>query len=120
MKILDVGYGPGTITADLAASVPDGQVIGLEYAPDVLKQAQELADNRDLKNIRFAPGDVHALDYADGTFDVVHAHQVLQHLQDPVRALREMRRVTKPNGIVAVRDSDLGTFAWYPEIEGVV
>jgi len=119
MKILDVGCGPGTITADLAALVPEGQVIGFEYAPEVLKQAQDLANERGLKNLQFAVGDVHALEYADGTFDVVHAHQVLQHLGDPIRALREMRRVTKPNGIVAVRDADFGTFAWYPEIDGM-
>jgi SAM-dependent methyltransferase len=119
MKILDVGCGPGTITADLAVLVPNGQVIGLEYAPEVLKQARDLANKRGLKNLQFAVGDVHALEYADDTFDVVHAHQVLQHIGDPIRALREMRRVTKPNGIVAVRDADFGTFAWYPEIDGM-
>ena len=44
-------------------------------------------------NIEFAVADVHALDFPDDTFDVVHAHQVLQHVGDPVQALREMRRV---------------------------
>ena len=119
MKILDVGCGPGTITADLAALVPDGQVIGLEYAPDVLKQAEELSGKRCLKNLQFAVGDVHALEYADDTFDVVHAHQVLQHIGDPIRALHEMKRVTKPDGIVAVRDADFGANTWYPEVDGM-
>ena len=41
----------------------------------------------------FAVADVHALDFPDDTFCVVHAHQVLQHVGDPVQALREMRRV---------------------------
>ena len=50
------------------------------------------------------------------TFDVVHAHQVLQHLPDPVGALREMRRVCKPGGVVAARDSDYAAFTWYPEV----
>jgi SAM-dependent methyltransferase len=59
---------------------------------------------------------VHALDFADDTFDVVHAHQVLQHVGDPVTALREMRRVTKPGGIVAVRDGDYAAFTWFPEL----
>ncbi|MFF8785707.1 class I SAM-dependent methyltransferase [Streptomyces sp. NPDC015125] len=119
MQILDVGCGPGTITADLAALVPDGQVTGLEHAPDVLRQARATAADRGLTNVRFAVGDVHALDYPDDTFCVVHAHQVLQHVGDPVQALREMRRVTKPGGIVAVRDSDYSAMTWYPEVDGM-
>jgi SAM-dependent methyltransferase len=119
MKLLDVGCGPGTITADLAALLPQGHVIGLEYAPEVLKQARETADKNGVTNVEFAVGDVHALKYADGTFDIVHAHQVLQHVGDPVQALREMKRVTKSGGIVAVRDSDFGGFIWYPEVPGM-
>jgi SAM-dependent methyltransferase len=59
---------------------------------------------------------VHALDLRDDTFDVVHAHQVLQHLADPVQALREMRRVCRPGGVVAARDSDYAGFVWYPAL----
>ena len=64
----------------------------------------------------FRTGDVHALDFADGTFDVVHAHQVLQHVADPVQALREMRRVCRPGGVVAARDSDYAAMTWYPAV----
>ena len=60
-------------------------------------------------------GDVYALAYGDGAFDVVHAHQVLQHLADPVAALREMGRVSRPAGIVAVRDADYAAMTWYPD-----
>jgi len=119
MKILDVGCGPGTITADLAALVPQGHVVGLEYEPGVLDQARVHAASRGLTNIEFAQGDVNALSYPDGTFDVVHAHQVLQHIGDPIRALREMRRVTKTGGIVAVRESDFSSMTCYPAMEGM-
>jgi SAM-dependent methyltransferase len=119
MKILDVGCGPGTITADLAALVPNGHIIGLERAPEVLEQARTTAAMRGLKNIDFVVGDVMALNYPDAFFDVVHAHQVLQHVRDPVQALREMRRVTKPEGIVAARDSDFAAMAWFPESKGM-
>ncbi|MFE1171126.1 class I SAM-dependent methyltransferase [Streptomyces sp. NPDC058773] len=119
LQILDIGCGPGTITADLAALVPDGRVTGLEHAPDILTQARAVAAERGLTNVRFTVGDVHALDHPDDTFDVVHAHQVLQHVGDPVQALREMRRVTRPGGLVAVRDADYAAMTWYPETDGL-
>jgi SAM-dependent methyltransferase len=113
MKILDVGCGPGTITTDLADRVPDGHVTGVDAAPEIIAQARELAGER--ANLDFAVGDVYALDYPDATFCVTHAHQLLQHLSDPVRALAEMRRVTKPGGLVAARDGDYGAMVWYPQ-----
>jgi len=113
MRILDVGCGPGTITADLAGYVPRGHVTGIDAAPEIIEQASDLT--RDHANIDFTTGNVYALDYPDATFCVVHAHQVLQHLSDPVRALREMRRVTKPGGLIAARDSDYGAMVWYPD-----
>ncbi|MGB7161907.1 MAG: class I SAM-dependent methyltransferase, partial [Mycobacterium sp.] len=74
------------------------------------------ARTRGQANIVFATSDVHALDFADDTFDVVHAHQVLQHVADPVQALRELRRVCKPGGVVAVRDADYAGFTWFPQL----
>ncbi|KAH7912880.1 UbiE family methyltransferase [Hygrophoropsis aurantiaca] len=120
MRILDLGCGPGTITADFAELVPQGQVIGLEHAPDVLEKARATAAQRGLTNIEFVTGDIcNLVDIRDGTFDVVHCHQVLQHISDPIKALSEMRRVAKPGGIVAARESDYDGFTWYPEVEGM-
>lgn len=112
MRILDVGCGPGTITAGLAGYVPRGRVTGIDSAAGIIEQASGLT--REHRNLEFTTGDVYALGYPDDTFCVVHAHQVLQHLGDPVRALREMRRVTKPGGLVAARDADYGAMVWYP------
>src|SRR6476469_5252573 len=86
--------------------VPGGDVTGIDAAADVLGTARQEAEGRGLANVSFGTGDVYHLDFADGTFDVVHAHQVLQHLTDPVAALREMRRVCRAGGIVAARDGD--------------
>lgn len=112
MRVLDVGSGPGTITADLAARV--GHMTATEVTADALALARTEVDARGLDNVDFAVADVHALDFPDDTFCVVHAHQVLQHVGDPVQALREMRRVTEPGGYVAARDSDYSGFVWYP------
>jgi SAM-dependent methyltransferase len=112
MHLLDVGAGPGTITADFAGRV--AQVTATEIDADALSLSQALATERGLSNIDFAVEDVHALSFPDETFDIVHAHQVLQHVGDPVQALREMRRVAKPGGIVAARDADYAGFIWFP------
>jgi SAM-dependent methyltransferase len=119
MSVLDVGCGPGTITADLAALVPDGHVTGVDRSPEILEQARATAAGRGLANVGFTVADVHALDFPDDTFCVVHAHQVLQHVGDPVGALREMTRVTRPGGFIAVRDSDYAAMAWHPASRGM-
>ncbi|MDI6098096.1 class I SAM-dependent methyltransferase [Actinoplanes sp. NEAU-A12] len=114
ISLLDVGCGPGTITAELAELAAPGRVTALEQSEDALDLARAEIARRGLDNVDFVAGDVHALDFADGAFDVVHAHQVLQHVADPVAALREMRRVTRPGGVVAARDSDYAAFTWFP------
>lgn len=113
-RLLDVGCGPGTITVDLAALVAPGEVVALDREAAVLDEVAQLARERGLANLVTTVGDVYALEFDDDAFDVAHAHQVLQHLSDPVAALREMRRVTRPGGLVAVRDADYAAMTWYP------
>ncbi|MDT0156294.1 class I SAM-dependent methyltransferase [Microbacterium sp. ARD32] len=110
--LLDVGAGPGTITMDFASRV--ARVTATELNADALSLSQALAAERGVTNIDFTVEDVHALSFADDSFDIVHAHQVLQHVGDPVQALREMRRVARPGGIVAARDADYAGFIWFP------
>ncbi len=111
-RLLDVGCGPGTLTLDLGIRVRS--VTALEQGVEALDLVRAEAARCGASGVEFAVGDVHALPFEDGEFDVVHAHQVLQHVADPVRALGEMRRVTRSGGIVAARDSDYTAFAWYP------
>lgn len=122
MELLDIGCGPGTITLDLAARVAPGRVVGVDREAQVIEEAEQLRSEqlncgRKISNASFEVGDVYGLTFSDGSFDVVHAHQVLQHLSDPVAALSEMRRVLRPGGQVAVRDSDYGAKIWAPEDE---
>lgn len=114
--LLDVGCGPGTITLDLAELVAPGRVVGVDASAEVVGHADELRRSRAVPNAEFRVDDVYDLGFPDASFDVVHAHQVLQHLTDPVAALVEMRRVLRPGGILAVRDSDYGAFVWAPEL----
>lgn len=112
-RLLDVGAGPGTITLDLAGRV--AHVTATEVGEAELELSRQAAETRGVTNVDFRVEDVHALSIEDAAYDVVHAHQVLQHVADPVQALREMRRVTKSGGIVAARDSDYAAFVWWPE-----
>ncbi len=113
-SLLDIGCGPGTITVDLARRVNPGSVVGFDASADVVAQAAEHAASVGVTNVRFQVGDLFALPYDEGSFDVVHAHQVLQHLTDPVSALFELRRVLRVGGLLAVRDGDYGAFTWAP------
>ncbi len=112
MDILDLGCGPGSITAGWARVVGKGTVVGLDPARDVLPAAaQRLAG---AGNAALLAADVYSLPFAHGSFDVVYAHQVLQHVADPVGALRAARRVLRPGGLMAVRDADYGTMVHAP------
>jgi SAM-dependent methyltransferase len=115
LEILDLGCGPGTISADLARRVPHGRVTGVDRSEEIIEGARRLAEQEGLENLSFETGDCYELPYAERSFDLVYAHQLLQHLSDPVAALVEMRRLLRPDGLLAVRDSDYGAFVWYPD-----
>ncbi len=114
MRLLDVGCGPGTITTGLARAVAPGETIGIEVVPNVLDQARDHAASEGVTNVRFEEASVYALPYADATFDVAHAHQVLQHLTQPEDAAREVLRILRPGGLFAVRDADYATMVAWP------
>ena len=84
MSLLDVGCGPGNLTLDLASVVAPGPVVGLDRSADVLAEASARLGGD--STVEFRTGDVYDLPFPDDSFDVVHAHQVLQHLSDPVAA----------------------------------
>lgn len=119
-RLLDIGCGPGTLTLDLAERVAPGQVLAIDRAEGVLDVARENAARRGIATVRYASGDAydlraHGLDLDDGSFDVVHMHQVLQHLGEPVAAMREARRVLAAGGVFAARESLYASKTWTPD-----
>ncbi|WP_166983764.1 methyltransferase domain-containing protein [Paramicrobacterium fandaimingii] len=119
MRVLDVGSGPGTITVDLARRVHPGLVRGIDVEPTMAERATGLAESQGIENVEFDTGSGYEIDSPDDTFDLVHAHQVLQHVSDPSRVMAEMLRVVKPGGLVAVRDAIYSGTVWYPDSEGL-
>ncbi len=115
MSLLDVGCGPGTITVDLARRLEPGRVLGIDSSAEVIDRARRHADEQGV-SVEFAVGDLYSPDLPEGTFDIVHAHQVLQHVPDRVGALQQMRRLARPGGIVAARDADYAGMFWYPRL----
>jgi SAM-dependent methyltransferase len=112
MDLLDVGCGPGTITVDLAARVAPGKTVGIDSAEAAIEAANQLEVEAP---VEFRVADVMTVDAPPASFDVVHAHQVLQHVPDPVAALGAMAGLCKRGGIVAARDSDYDAMTWFPE-----
>lgn len=106
MTVLDCGCGPGLITIGLAEVVEPGLVVGMDIEASQVESADSKTSDLSISNLRFETGDVYQLTYADNTFDAVFSHALLEHLNDPLKALREMHRVLKPGGIVGVRSSD--------------
>ena len=117
-SLLDVGCGPGTLTADLARLVAPGRVVGVDVSEDVVALARAHVAEAGLPDVELVAGDFRTAGLAPGSFDVVHAHQVLQHLRDPVGALAAMGALARPGGgTVAVRDADYPAMVWAPSDE---
>jgi SAM-dependent methyltransferase len=106
MQLLDCGCGEGTITVDLAAIVAPGRTVGVDIAPGAIERARQLAQERGLTNLRIEVGSVYELPFPDASFDVVFSHALFEHLTDKPKALREIKRVLKSGGLVALRSPD--------------
>lgn len=105
MTVLDCGCGPGTITLGIAGRVGAGRVWGIDIDEPALQAAQRQARERRIDNVTFSRENIRELPFADNSFDAVFANAVLYHIRDYPRALAEMRRVLRPGGILAIRDS---------------
>jgi SAM-dependent methyltransferase len=118
VRVLDCGCGPGSITVDLAEIVAPGKIIGVDMEPSQVEAARALATERRIGNVSFEVANVYDLPFPDASFDVAVAHTVIEHLREPVQALREMRRVLRPDGLVGIRSGDVGTAVMEPASAG--
>ena len=117
MKVLDVGSGAGDVALTLAEFVgPEGNVVGVDLNPDILKTAQVRADAAGVSNIEFIAGDTRTLELPND-FDAVVGRLVLMYMADPADALRHLATHLRPGGIVAFQEVDFTpyTAATHPD-----
>jgi ubiquinone/menaquinone biosynthesis C-methylase UbiE len=114
MSLVDVGCGPGSITLGLAAKVAPGQVIGIDIEPAQVERAATAAAAQHVTNALFKVGNAYDVPLGDKSVDVIFANTLLNYLQEPLRALQEFRRLLKPDGFVAIRETDATTIVIEP------
>ncbi len=114
MRLLDCGSGMGSLSVELAAVVDPGEVVGIDIEPTQVAHATDLARRWNVSNARFQVGSATAIAFPDEAFDAVFSHGVVEHIADPVGAVREMRRVLKAGGKLGMRHADFGGFLLEP------
>ena len=113
--ILDVGCGPGSISVDLAARVPQGSVLAVDAEPSQVALGRERAKELGVSNIQFIVGNAQNFSCSQTDFDVIFSHALFEHLSDPQRTLQHLRAYLRPGGLIALRSPDWGGFVLYPE-----
>jgi SAM-dependent methyltransferase len=114
MRVLDVGCGPGPITLDVAALISPGIVTGVDRLSSAIEKAQVERESRNVTNAEFQVSEANPLPFDDDTFDLTYSHSLLEYVQNPVEALAEQSRVTKPGGTVVAGIGIYETIT-YPE-----
>jgi len=109
LSVLDCGCGTGDMLALMSGLTAPGEACGGDLSDAMLQEAQRRAAAAGAQHLRFQSMDVQALPFPDGRYDRVLATQLLVHVPDPRRALHELCRVTAPNGLVAIADTDWDT-----------
>jgi len=106
MNVLECGSGPGFIVERILSDFPDCFVTGVEIDPYLVEVAKNNIEMKGLKRYRLFQQSIMSMEFDDNCFDFVLARLVLEHLPDPVRAVKEMCRVLKPGGKVVLVDND--------------
>jgi SAM-dependent methyltransferase len=110
-SVLDVGCGPGTLTAEIAARVHPGHVVGMDLNPEMIRTAEAAHTPADAPNLVFYVADVRESGW-DAEFDLANAARVLQWMPDPDVAVARMARAVRVGGSVVLLDYDHTRAEW--------
>lgn len=110
-RILDVATGTAAVAIELVRAVPGRTVVGIDQSPEMLAVARERT--RGLP-IELVEGRAESLPFADGTFDALTFTYLLRYVDDPAATMRELARVVRPGGLVAMQEFGLPRGVWRP------
>ena len=119
-RVLEAGCGVGAQTVMLAKNSPDAKITSIDISENSIKQAKDLVEENGFSNVEFETADLFDLPFENEIFDHIFVCFVLEHLQDPLAALKSLKRVLKKDGSITVIEGDHGSCYFYPESEKAV
>ncbi|MDD3276422.1 MAG: class I SAM-dependent methyltransferase [Kiritimatiellales bacterium] len=120
MNVLDIACGPGFTACELARTVGNGTVTGVDINEELIFTAHQAKVSEKVNNVSFFLGNIYNLDLPENAFDFVYARFVFQHLEKPELALSNIRKVLKPGGVLCVLDIDDNWTSFAPESDAFV
>jgi SAM-dependent methyltransferase len=113
--VLECGCGTGAQTVFLAGGSPEARIVSLDLAPGAVRQARCRIKDAGYRNVSFQNADIFHLPFSDGAFDHVFVCFVLEHLPEPVQALRSLMHVLRSGGSITVIEGDHGSWYCHPQ-----
>ncbi|HOK96035.1 MAG TPA: methyltransferase domain-containing protein [Anaerohalosphaeraceae bacterium] len=114
-RVLEAGCGVGAQTRLLVNRNPDAVFTCIDISEKSLAAARRLKEQAGFEHVSFQKEDIHNLSFADETFDHVFVCFVLEHLDAPAAALKELKRVLKKGGTITIIEGDHGSCFWHPQ-----
>jgi ubiquinone/menaquinone biosynthesis C-methylase UbiE len=114
-KVLETGCGVGAQTLILARRSPKAEITSIDFSLKSLIEAQDLINSKNILNVHFLQANIMDLPFAEASFDHVFICFVLEHLEEPVKALTEIKKILVKGGSVTVVEGDHGSFLCHPE-----
>lgn len=113
-QVLEAGCGTGAVVRALVRRADfSGTAVGVDQSPAFIEAAQRFSEEEGVsERVEFKVGDAHQLDFVDKSFDAVIVHTLISHVTDPIAVLKEVARVVRQGGVVAIFDGDYASLTY--------
>jgi len=115
LKVLDVATGTAAVAIELARTVPERAVAGVDQSPEMLAAGRARVERAGLGGrIELRDGRAESLPFAEAEFDALTFTYLLRYVDDPLATMRELARVVRPGGVIAMLEFDVPRGIWRP------